>query len=421
VTRVLFAWELGDNLGHLTRDLPLMRACLRAGHEVWVAACNLRTASLLLPLEGVRAVQAPQLRPARRKRMPPLNYADMLLGMGFDDAHALDGALRAWIGLFELIRPAVMVYNHSPTALLAARVIKLPILLVANGFEVPPQGNPLPSFRPWMPVAPETLEAIERALIGSVNPYLRCSGQRQLESTVDLFRGHTAHLTTFPELDPFGPRDDAIYLGLVYAVDSVPKIGWERGSAKRIFAYLRPTIAGVEFVLDALNRLPDAEVLCVMPDMPPEWQAAFRRVRFRTGAVDAAALLASADLAVTYGTGTITTAVAAGVPVLVVPQVIEQYLTGLALARSGAGRMLDTDRSVQRCMALLVELLDGAAYRSAATQLAVRHASLDTARASERLFRSLSALARPQGASAPAQSRVADPAFNSLCETGARA
>jgi UDP:flavonoid glycosyltransferase YjiC (YdhE family) len=408
MTRVLFAWELGDNLGHLTRDLPLVRACLRAGHEVWVAACNLRTASLMLPLEGVRAVQAPQLRPARRRRTPPLNYADMLLGMGYDDAHALDGALRAWIGLFELIRPAVVVYNHSPTALLAAGLVGVPVLLVANGFEVPPQSSPLPSFRPWMPVAPQTLEGIERAFIGSVNPYLRCAGQRPLESTVDLFRGQTAHLTTFPELDPFGPRDDAIYLGLVYAVDSAPKIDWEGDSAKRIFAYLRPTNTGVEFVLDALNRLLDAEVICVMPDMPPEWRTRFRRVRFRGGAVDTTALLASADLVVTYGTGTITTAISAGVPVMVVPQVIEQHLTGLALARTGAGRMLDTDRTVQRCTALLEDLLNGSAYRSAARQLSLRHASLDTARASDRLFLSLSALAGPR-------------AFANLREIGARA
>ena len=421
MSRALFAWELGDNLGHLTRDLPLMRACLRAGHEVWVAACNLRTASLLLPLEGVRVVQAPQLRPSRRRRTPPLNYADMLLGMGYADVDALDGALRAWISLFELIRPAVVVYNHSPTALLAARVAGLPVLLVANGFEIPPRGNPLPSFRPWVPVAPQTLEAIERALIGSVNPYLRCCGRRQLESTVDLFRGHTAHLTTFPELDPFGPRDDAIYLGLVYAVDSAPKISWERDSAKRVFAYLRPTIAGVEFVLDALNRLADAEVICVMPDMPPEWQTTFGRVRFRGSAIDTTALLASADLVVTYGTGTITTAIAAGVPVLVAPQVVEQYLTGLALARTGAGLMLDTDRTVQRCTALLEDLLNGTAYRSAARQLALKHAGLDTARASDRLFRSLSALARPQAGSGPTQSRVASPAFTHLREIGVRA
>ena len=45
MTRILFAWELGANLGHLTRDLPLARACRDAGLEVIFAVPNLRAAA----------------------------------------------------------------------------------------------------------------------------------------------------------------------------------------------------------------------------------------------------------------------------------------------------------------------------------------------------------------------------------------
>lgn len=37
MTRILFAWELGSNLGHLTRDLPLARACRAAGFSFMLA------------------------------------------------------------------------------------------------------------------------------------------------------------------------------------------------------------------------------------------------------------------------------------------------------------------------------------------------------------------------------------------------
>lgn len=126
--RILFTWEFGAGFGHLTRDLPLARVCRDAGHDVVFVVSNLRTAAKLLYKEGFSLFQAPLLRPENRQRPLPINYADMLMYEGFDDTMALDGALSSWCALFELVRPDLIVYNHAPTALLAARAIKIPVI-----------------------------------------------------------------------------------------------------------------------------------------------------------------------------------------------------------------------------------------------------------------------------------------------------
>lgn len=372
MSKILFAWEFGANLGHLTRDLPLARACRDAGHEVLFAASDLRTAAALLYAERFRLLQAPLLRPIAKRPAHPVNYADMLLHAGYDDGAALAGALGGWRSLMELVRPALVVYNHAPTALLAARMAQCPVLLVGTGFEIPPATAPLPSFRPWQAIPEPLLHGAEAKALAQVNPHLARCGQTPLAKLSDLFPQSQVQLTTFAELDPFGPRPHADYIGPVHALPGMPAVAWQRRTAQRVFAYLRPGVPGCENLLAALQAL-DAEVICAVPGLPPEWQARHGRLRFLSHPVDLAALLPQADLAITYGAGTIATALLAGVPVLLVPQVVEQYLAGLPLERTGAGRMLHAQRTTEQCAALLHELLTDARYREAARCFAQEH------------------------------------------------
>ena len=59
---------------------------------------------------------------------------------------------------------------------------------------------------------------------------------------------------------------------------------------------------------------------------------------------------------------------------LVIPQVIEQALAGLALARTGAGLTMGEDRSPETCKAMLDRLLNDKCYASAALGFAQKYA-----------------------------------------------
>ncbi|MES2354834.1 MAG: nucleotide disphospho-sugar-binding domain-containing protein [Pseudomonadota bacterium] len=394
MARILFAWELGDNLGHLTRDLPLVRACVQAGHIVLMAVANLRIASNLLAREeGITLLQAPLLKSAARLHKPPINYADMLLHEGYADFDALDGAVRGWLSLIDLARPDLLVYNHAPTALLAARLVDLPVMLVGTGFEIPPQTASLPVFRPWLNIPEAAAKEAEQFLLARINPYLIRHRRAPLNRSIDLFSGQRAQLATFAELDPFGPRNDADYIGPIFALSKSITVNWASTKGRHVFAYLRPGIPSVEHLLNALNKT-DAEVLCVAPGLPVDWPTRYPGVRFLDHPVDLGPLLPDADLVVTYGASTIATALLAGVPVLLIPQVIEQYLAGVALQKTGAGLMLGEDRSEARCASMLEEILFKPNIREAAERLSQRYADFDSQQVVERLYERMTALLR---------------------------
>ena len=373
MSTIFFAWELGANLGHLTRDLPIARACRDAGHQVVMAVPNLRQGAAVLKGEGFILVQSPVLHSVIPRTVPPIHYADMLMHEGYDDLDFLYGAVTAWEGLLRLIQPAVMVYNHAPTALIAARRLAVPVHIMGTGFEVPPAISPMPGFRPWQAIPETILQQSERSLIAQINALPEQATGAKLTSLKDLFAPSQPQLTTFPELDPFGPRTGVDYIGPLYALSNALNIEWkDKGKRFRIFVYLRPSVMHCERWLSELCRL-DAEVICMVPGAPAQWKEHYPALRIYTEALELNDLLKHADLVLSYGAGTIATALLAGVPVLLLPQVTEQLLAGLALERTGAGRVLKHPDAMSEGIQLLFQLLRDPSYRHTAQAFAAKY------------------------------------------------
>ena len=391
VKRVLFAWEFGSNLGHLSRDLPLARACLDNGYEVVWAVPDLRGAQAVLGSEPFRLVQSPLLNPVGSAPRPPINYSDMLLNAGYRDQASLQGALRAWRSLLELAKADAMVFNHAPTALLAARTLGVPVLLTGTGFEVPPSVSPLPTFRHWDPASLQMLSEADAKLERAVATALSAIGVECSASLQALFADAVPDLTTFPELDPFGPRPDARYIGPVFALPKLTAVEWETSGVPRVFGYLRPDLPGCQALLEALHTL-TAEVIFFMPGVPPEWTAKFSKIRFFQDAIAIEPLLATASLAITSGAGTIGTSLLAGVPVLVVPQVLEQHLAARRLEALGAGLNARDRRTAPLFGAMLHQLLMRGDFKAKAMAFAAKYAAYTPGRALDMQFSSLQAL-----------------------------
>jgi UDP:flavonoid glycosyltransferase YjiC (YdhE family) len=158
-----------------------------------------------------------------------------------------------------------------------------------------------------------------------------------------------------------------------------------------VFAYLRPEVPGCEALLTALQGM-DAEVVCALPGLPPAWAQRFDRVRFHPGAVDMDRLLPGADVAVTSGSGTIPTCLLAGVPVLVAPQFVEQYLAGRRLQEFGAGRTVFRPEPPAGYRNLLEHLVTTPEARAQARVFAARHAGHDREGTGRLVFEALQAL-----------------------------
>lgn len=267
--RILFAWELGANLGHLARDIPVAEQLRKLGHDVTFAARDLRVAQEMLAPRGFRFLQAPRPHTAGHREQPPANYSGILLAGGYGDVLNLVGSVGGWAALLDVTQTDVVVINHAPTAALAARALAIPAVITCIGFELPPNVEPLPSLRPWETRSIDELRQADATVLGNINIVLQNYSKAPLRRVADLFSELPAILTTFPELDHYGHRPCARYVGPLSGLSATTEANWPTDDAKRIFAYLRPTVPGFEHLLAALQES-GACVLCIAPGISQE-------------------------------------------------------------------------------------------------------------------------------------------------------
>lgn len=374
MARILIAWELGEAFGHLARCLRLAQGLVARGHGVTLVLKDVR-----LPVEqglvsGITVLPAPLTPQAHAGSRAPMNYADVLRVSGFTDARDVAARLHAWQGLFLLTRPDVLVADHAPTALLAARLTDISHLSIGNGFAIPPDVSPWPSIRPWETVSDQALVTAEAMLDRVLDTAQKALGHARTVRIRDLFGAYDI-LDTFAELDHYGARSDGRYIGPIVTVPQALRVAWQSREYPKVLAYLRPAVPSFQLILHALAEL-DAEVLCVAPGMKPEMakHCATRRLRIALAPVDLPPLFEHADLAVGYGnSGFSTQALLAGVPLAMRPLHVEQALFAHRVEALGAGKLLQGKVGANSVTASLQELLDNPAYRQAARTFSDRY------------------------------------------------
>jgi UDP:flavonoid glycosyltransferase YjiC (YdhE family) len=213
LSRILLVWQLGGNLGHIMRLRTLARALRARGHHVTFAFEDTRSAADLRA-EGFSVIQAPVLR-SRGPDHPrePISYPEMLFHCGFADAPALTAAVRAWRALYRMLAPDLIVFDHAPVALLAARSIGIPRVVVGTGFCSPPRVAPMPTIRPWEDISPARLERSEERALDTANAVMRALSGEPLRYFHDLFDVEENILATLPELDHYVVRKGVRYWG----------------------------------------------------------------------------------------------------------------------------------------------------------------------------------------------------------------
>jgi UDP:flavonoid glycosyltransferase YjiC (YdhE family) len=112
-----------------------------------------------------------------------------------------------------------------------------------------------------------------------------------------------------------------------------------------VFAYLRPGQRGVDRLLSELRMAP-CEVLVYAPGLTPQQAARYANsnMRFSPQLLQLRSLAGQCDLAILYaGHATICACLAAGVPMLLLPQQPEQAMLARRVAELGAARVYRHD------------------------------------------------------------------------------
>jgi hypothetical protein len=342
MANVLFAWELGGGLGHLTRMAPLARQLRQRGHRVHVAAQDVTRVPQVLG--DIPVLPSPFVRPAGQRVQQMHTMADILHNAGAVRREALAAILRAWCGLFDLVRPDLLIADYAPFALAAARGRTMRTAILANGFDCPPDTGPLVPFRKPKPADTDAVLERETSVLTALNEAIGAMGGRPLDYLARLFHDTDAvAFGTFPELDAYPQRQGAEYWGVWSAAATVGQSPtWPEGNEPRAFGYLK----GFDHLDPLLARLAQAPVRTVAfvsgADADRCRRRAGRRLRLVFDPLDTAAATISCDMAITHaGINTLSALLLAGRPVLCLPLQYEQYLLGRKVEALGAGLCAD--------------------------------------------------------------------------------
>jgi UDP:flavonoid glycosyltransferase YjiC (YdhE family) len=384
--RVLFAWEMGSNLGHLSRVQPLAQRLAARGHEVLVVVRDLAHAARVLGPVRIPFVQAPHATTTLKPSEPVISYADILWSQGWADASQLWGMAQAWVNLLRMFRPDVAVIDHSPTALLAARISRTACALVGTGFEIPPSLEPLPAFPGFVSATREGAIRAEQRVLENANQVLRVARAPKLQALKELFDVELRWLATFPELDHYGPRPEERYVGPVGEIQAAQSVAWPEHDGPRIFAYLRSSTPGLQTILQALAAS-EANVVCYAPGVPSQTLDVLRAsgTVVSDAPVHLSQLLKDANLCVSYApAGTVASSLLLGAPQLLAPSHVEAQLTAHCVECLGAGVTLHGSEDAQHTASVLRRAL-GSEFHGKARAFASRYAHFDQARAAEEI------------------------------------
>ncbi len=376
MSRILLAWELGAASGHLAGLRPVVEMLLARGHQVTLAAQNLRNAARVFSGLDFPIVQAPRTYELYGGlEDPPLNYSEILMRYGYIDVLMLTALLRAWRALIQLTDADVLVADHAPTALLAARSFRnLRCIAFGNSFAVPPPVHPAPNMRHWLDVPQQRLRNSDALVLETINQSLS-SSETPLSAVHQLFDRADHLFVGIPELDPYGPRSVECYLGLYVGVSGKAAANWPAGDGKRIFAYLRADFSEIDYVLDALSAC-GARCLIHMAGTSQVLIERYQsdRLVFSNAPVDIVSASAQCDFAICHsGTGTVNALLQAGKPMLLLPAQLEQFLLARNVEALGAAIVVLPEEVNSAFDGALNDILENPSFSGGARALADRY------------------------------------------------
>jgi hypothetical protein len=380
---VLLAWELGGGAGHCVDLARIAKGLAGNGHQVSVALHDLVAAQPFFADLPVAYFQAPFLVGSPSQPILwPRTMAQILQNTGFGNGAQLDVLVQAWRSILSAVRPEVVVFDHSPTALLASRWYDHRRFIIARGFELPPRQVPLPELEYWRTDRsdPNELEAKEQAILDRVNSLLVRDGLAPLNCLADLYAAVDDRcLLTFAELDHYPQRTPAEYFGAWSPGGGcVPE--WPAVDGPRLFGYLKPPRPRWELsgFLSFVRAQPIATLLYV-PGADADWCRRLESpsLRFVHEPVDIGQLAPQCDAAVLNGNaGSVTEILLHGVPLLNIPLHLEQLVMAHRVVDLGAGLMADA-RQPQVMAEQLMKLLSTPSYRESAAAFARKYADFD--------------------------------------------
>ena len=379
---VLITWELGGGLGHLMPLLPIAEGFVKRGAKVFIAYKDLSKVTAIYGQAGVNFLQAPIRIKSKPFFLPDITFAHILANVGFGDEGELFGLACAWRNLIGLVHPDLVIFDYSPTALLASRGFPLRRAIVGFGFCTPPDASPLPIVNPARAAKanPARLLQAENDILVRINNVLGAWKQPPISRVSQLFADVDENiLSTFPVIDHFGPRPGAKYWGPLGS-EGGGKPQWPKGSScKKIYAYLKPG----RYLSDVLKTLIELghSTIVFSHEFPHAMGKNFQapNICYEDNRLDPKLVALEADCAVLNAThGTSLDFLLAGKPIVQLPLTLEQSLITQKTLLTGAVIAPDMSKELSKNLSESISTIfsDGS-YRKNAESIAEKYRDFD--------------------------------------------
>lgn len=343
--RIALAWELGSGMGHVDRLAPWAEHLAHRGASVTAIVADLSAAAARLPVSPDALLQAPVLRHAPLAAdLAAQSYAELLLAAGYGNPATLEALVRGWRSALLLVQADLVLADHAPTALLAARIAGLPVVQIGDGFTVPPAGAQ--AFGQEADRDAARFAAAEERVMTTIHRVQRAAASPLLPRLDSLHDVEETFLLTYPELDHYpGAVRSSTYAGAPVATTPEVSAALARGDAvlgqSRVFAYLKPMHAQFQAAVSALAGL-KVPVTVYAGGAPAPIGAG--HLDWHLLPLDVGAAIGGASLVVCHaGHGLVCQALLAGRPLFLLPGSYEQLLTARNVATLGAGAWIHPD------------------------------------------------------------------------------
>ncbi len=348
MSNITFCWELGGGYGHLARFKPLAQMLLENNHKVTALLRDVSYADKFIDKTTVSYFSAPRWKAKRKYTAPTISYADIISRCGYDCEESLLPLVRQWRQQFQDCKTELLIADHSPTALLAARTLNLPAATLGAGFFSPPLEYPMPSLTPWLNTQPFFLKSIEDDVLNVINGVLSQFDAPGLDYLYQLFEVDENFLCTFPELDHYDRRSSDDFWGPQFDVSNGVAALWPGNYQRNIFVYTMHHYSFLQRFLVSFGEV-EANFLVHCAGMSAETanQYTQKNICFSPDPVQLKSIENRADLVICHaGHGTVAASLLMGIPLLLLPTQLEQLLLANKLSALKLSAVIDM-RDVQ--------------------------------------------------------------------------
>lgn len=332
---IVLTWELGAALGHVMGFRNLVIAFLAKDYKVSIVGRNLPSVDLVFHDLDISYYQSPLFSAPKMQSLAATHsYSDIIYDLGYSSEQSLTGLVNGWLNLFQLLKPDLLICDHSPSALVAAACLNIRAATFGNGFFVPPDSDYPVLFQDVDKVTSKQVFARYKRVLQSINKVLSLHKAKPISRLYDVFRPATHFLCTFAETDHYERSSDTIYYGPRSSTDQGRKFSFSTNE-KVVFVYLQAYTPQIIPLIKALAKLTIRSILYI-PNAAEDIQTRVKQhtnITLSHEAVHIDSMFEHTALLVSNGShGLVSEGLLRAIPSLLLPTQLEQNILAKKLS-----------------------------------------------------------------------------------------